>query len=79
MVNQEAPQGLHRLSKEYAVALYLAALGGSIIATIGDLLTNPKHHGRLCHRHLPSKNPLDNFYSLLLSHRQDYGVFHTLT
>lgn len=40
MANQEAPQGLHRPSKEYAVALYLAALGGSIIATIGDLLTN---------------------------------------
>lgn len=46
---------------------------------IAVVLTNPKHHGRLCHRHLPSKNPLDNFYLLLLSHRQDYGVFHTLT
>ena len=38
---------------------------------IGVALREPKHQGRLGHRHLPSKDPLDNFHSLLLSHRQD--------
>jgi len=42
-------------------------------------LTDPKHQRRLYHPKLSPKDPLDNFYSLLLFHRQDYGVFHALT
>jgi len=37
-----------------------------------------EHHGRLCHRQLPSKDPLNDCDSLLLFHRQGYGL-HTLT
>jgi len=45
----------------------------------GVALRDSKHHGRLCHRHLPSEDPLDNFCSSLFLHRQGYGCFHTLT